>query len=251
VLTDGPGNVAHFEHAQAAKMTGASLVQLGDLHRVGDRLLMRDAGGDRPVDVVYRRTNEDCVRNEHGGLTDVAEMLLEPWLSSTVGLVNAFGNGLADDKLVHAHVEDFVRFYLDAEPLVRSVPTQELRTEADRHQASERLQELVIKPRHGHGGNGVVIGAHADAADLDRLAAELRAGADGYISQPIIPLSRHPTLLDGCLQHRHVDLRPFVFTAGDCTEVMPGGLSRVALERDSLIVNSSQDGGGKDTWVIP
>jgi uncharacterized circularly permuted ATP-grasp superfamily protein len=252
VLTDGPQNVAYHEHAQAAAGIGAPLVRLEDLRRDGDRLLVRSQdGAQERVDIVYRRTDEDRARDDDGRLTAVAELLLEPWLDGTLGLVNAFGNGVADDKLVHAHVEDFVRFYLGEEPLIGSVPTQALGSDADRDAALGRLEQLVVKPRHGHGGHGVVIGAHASDAQLAELTAELTAGADGYISQPLVSLSRHPTVLDGRLQHRHVDLRPFAFTRGERTELMPGGLSRVALQDGSLIVNSSQDGGGKDTWVLP
>lgn len=131
-----------------------------DLISAGDELQVRLPGGDtRAVDVLYRRTNEDRVRDEHGQLTLVAEKLLEAWLAERIGLVNAFGNGLADDKLVHTHVEDFVRFYLREEPLIRSVPTDPLQTAAQSRQAIGRLRELVVKPRHGHGGEGVVIGS--------------------------------------------------------------------------------------------
>lgn len=160
VLTDGPGNVAYFEHVQAALRLGAMLATPDDLISAGDELQVRLPGGDtRAVDVVYRRTNVDRVRDEHGQLTLVAEKLLEAWLAERIGLVNAFGNGLADDKLVHTHVEDFVRFYLREEPLIRSVPTDPLQTAAQSRQAIGRLRELVVKPRHGHGGEGVVIGS--------------------------------------------------------------------------------------------
>jgi uncharacterized circularly permuted ATP-grasp superfamily protein len=250
VLTDGPGNVAYYEHAQAASRLDALLVTPADLVREGDGIAVVLADGTRQmVDVVYRRTDEDRVRDEDGELTDVARILLGPWLDGRVGLVNAFGNGLADDKLVHAHVEDFIRFYLGEEPLVRSVPTYALDTPAKRRDAARRLRELVVKPRHGHGGIGVVIGAHAEQADLDRVAAELEASDGEFIVQPIVPLSCHPTVIDGRLEARHVDLRPFAFCA-ETVELIPGGLTRVALDEGALVVNSSQRGGGKDTWVL-
>jgi uncharacterized circularly permuted ATP-grasp superfamily protein len=250
VLTDGPGNVAYYEHAQAASRLNALLVTPADLVSEGDGLAVVVADGTRrAVDVVYRRTDEDRIRDEHGELTDVARILLGPWLEGRVGLVNAFGNGLADDKLVHAHVEDFIRFYLDEEPLVRSVPTYALDTPAKRRDAARRLRDLVVKPRHGHGGIGVVIGAHADQADLDRVAAELEASDGEFIVQPIVPLSSHPTVINGRLEARHVDLRPFAFVA-ETAELIPGGLTRVALDAGALVVNSSQRGGGKDTWVL-
>jgi uncharacterized circularly permuted ATP-grasp superfamily protein len=250
VLTDGAHNVAYHEHAEAAMRIGAPLVTPSDLIRDENSLRVRLADGNsQAVDVVYRRTDEDRIRDERGELTEVAELLLQPWLSGTIGLVNAFGNGVADDKLVHSHVEDFIRFYLHEEPLVRSVPTYELDTPAKLRDAIASLRELVVKPRHGHGGVGVVIGAHAEQADLDRVAVELEHRPGDFVVQPIIPLSQHPTVIDGRLQPRHVDLRPFAFCA-DRVELIPGGLTRVALEAGALVVNSSQQGGGKDTWVL-
>ncbi len=249
VLTDGPGNVAFYEHARAAEACGAILATPRDLVREGDHLYVRDAGGSvRSVDVVYRRTNADCLRDERDEFTDVGELLLEPWLSGHIGLINAFGNGVADDKLVHGHVEDFIRFYLDEEPLLRSVPTTHV--DDDPHAVVERLDELVVKPRHSHGGIGVVLGSEASEEELEEVAADLLEDPAGFISQPTVSLSVHPTILDGRLQRRHVDLRPFTF-AGEDVAVLPGGLSRVAFDEGALIVNSSQNGGGKDTWVMP
>jgi uncharacterized circularly permuted ATP-grasp superfamily protein len=251
LLTDGPGNVAYYEHSHAAERLGIALVTLDDLAPDGDGLSARLPDGDiSSVDVVYRRTDEDRVRDERGRLTRVAEMLVEPWLNKKIGLVNAFGNGVADDKLVHSHVEDFVRFYLDEEPLVRSVPTQALDSGEARKEAVGRLRELVIKPRHGHGGMGVTIGSHVDEDELSRVAAEVSEHGERYIAQPIVPLSRHPTVIDGQLEHRHVDLRPFAFCAGGEVALSPGGLSRVAFDAGEMVVNSSRRGGGKDTWVL-
>ncbi|MDX6704385.1 MAG: hypothetical protein QOI48_231 [Solirubrobacteraceae bacterium] len=250
VLTDGPANVAYYEHAQAARRLGAALATPADLRRDDDGLHVRlGSGKTRPVDVVYRRTNEDRVRDENGELTEVAQALLAPWLDGQIGLVNAFGNGLADDKLVHSCVEDCIRFYLDEEPLVRSVPTSTVSAPAERRLTIGELRELVIKPRHGSGGTGVVIGAHAATDDLDRLARELEAHPERYVTQPIVALSRHPTVCDGRLEPRHIDLRAFAFS-GDGMQLMPGGLTRVALDACTLVVNSSQHGGGKDTWVL-
>jgi uncharacterized circularly permuted ATP-grasp superfamily protein len=250
VLTDGPGNVAHYEHAQAARRLGAVLATLDDLVRDGDGLLVRVPGGEpRDVDVVYRRTNDDALRDGRSEPTAVARMLLEPWLSGRIGLVNAFGNGLADDKFVHGCVEDCIRFYLDEEPLVRSVPTHEAAASGGGRPSIDALRELVVKPRGGYGGNGVVIGAHADREDLDRQADELERHPEGYVTQPLVPLSRHPTVIDGRLEPRHVDLRAFAF-CGEDVALLPGGLTRVALDAGALVVNSSQHGGGKDTWIV-
>jgi uncharacterized circularly permuted ATP-grasp superfamily protein len=182
-------------------------------------------------------------------MTAVAELVVPAWTDGQLGLVNAFGNGVADDKGAHGHVEDFIRFYLGEQPLMRSVPTRALRTTAEIREATGRLRELVVKPRHGHGGIGVVIGAEAEPAELERVAAELRATPERFIIQPVVPLSRHPTLIDGRFEPRHVDLRPFAF-CGEQVGLLPGGLTRVAFGAGELVVNSSQNGGGKDTWVF-
>jgi uncharacterized circularly permuted ATP-grasp superfamily protein len=182
-------------------------------------------------------------------MTAIGRLLTPAWLAGRIGLVNAFGNGVADDKLVHSHVEDFVRFYLEEEPLIASVPTRALDTPGAGRDAIERLPELVIKPRHGHGGTGVTIGSHADEDQLALARSELERHPERYIAQPIVPLSRHPTVIDGRLEHRHVDLRPFAFFAREVA-LAPGGLSRVAFDAGEMVVNSSRDGGGKDTWVL-
>jgi uncharacterized circularly permuted ATP-grasp superfamily protein len=252
VLTDGPDNVAYYEHKLAADRLGLPLVTVADLAVDGDDLLVTVGDGDaRRVEVVYRRTDEDRAYDERGVLTDVGKALLPAWLSGRIGIVNAFGNGVGDDKLVHGHVEDFIRFYLDEEPKLRSVPTVAVGQAASPAEAIDRLRELVVKPRHGHGGKGVVVGAHAEEEDLASLAEELERNPERYISQPTVALSRHPTVIDGRLEPRHVDLRAFAFSfSDDEVALLPGGLSRVAMQADALVVNSSQDGGGKDTWVL-
>ena len=248
VLTDGPDNVAYYEHALLARGLDAVLATPQELVRDGDRLRVDRPGAvELPVAVVYRRTNEDRVRDEHGELTLVGETLLAPWLAGNIGLINAFGNGVADDKLIHGHVEDFIRFYLDEEPRIRSVPTTAVAADPD--DIVNRLDQLVVKPRHSHGGVGVVIGPHADDEDLERVGAQLRDDPGGHIAQPTLTLSVHPTVVDGRLQPRHVDLRAFSVAAEDVA-LVPGGLSRVAFGEGALVVNSSQDGGGKDTWVL-
>lgn len=250
ILTDGPSNVAYSEHLRAAVRIGVPLVTLDQLEARADELYATlEDGETRRVDVLYRRCDEDRIRDERGGLTEVARTALGPWLAGKLGLVNAFGNGLADDKLIHGHVEDFIRFYLGEEPVVPSVPTFEFERRAGEAEMIQRLREQVVKPRHGHGGNGVVIGPQATEAEIAELARDVRRRPESYISQPKISLSSHPTVIDDHIEPRHVDLRVFAF-CGAQVALMPGGLSRVALERDKLIVNSSQSGGGKDTWVL-
>jgi uncharacterized circularly permuted ATP-grasp superfamily protein len=246
LLSDGPSNTAWFEHRWIAAELDIPLVTLDELEVSRGRLF---ASG-RPVDLVYRRTDEDRLTDEHGRLTAVGAALYEPLRAGTLSCVNGFGTGVADDKLVHAYVEAMIRFYLHEEPLLPSVHTYDLDDPDLLGDVLERLDELVIKPRTGHGGHGVVVGPHAKVADLRDLSQAIRRDPHDYIAQDTVMLSRHPTVIDGRLEPRHVDLRPFVFLAADGAAVAPGGLTRVALDRGALVVNSSQRGGGKDTWVL-
>ncbi|MEA2228854.1 MAG: hypothetical protein QOF04_2484, partial [Solirubrobacteraceae bacterium] len=252
VLSDGPESSAWWEHAEAARRLGVPVVTLRDLERRGAGLEARlPDGRRRPVDVVYRRCDEDRLRDERGRLTPVAEALLQPCLAGTLAVVNAFGTGVGDDKLVHAHVEDMIRFYLGEEPLLEAVPTLDLGGDDRRDDVLASLRDFVVKPRMGHGGVGVVVCAHADEADLARLRRELVADPGGYVAQPTVAISHHPTVVDGGrLEPRHVDLRPFVFSTPTSAAALPGGLTRVAWDAGALVVNSSQNGGAKDTWVL-
>jgi len=242
LLTDGRHNPAYWEHAWLARALCVPLVEPEDLEVAGDALRRR---GGEAVDVVYRRTNADTVGS------DVGRLLEGPWRAGTLGLVNAFGAGVGDDKLVHAYVEDMVRFYLGEEPRLASVRTYDLSRAEVLPEAIDRFGELVIKPRAGYGGDGVVICPHAEPADVERTRAAVLAAPTDYIAQDLIPLSAHPTVVDGALAPRHVDLRPFVFLGPDgAARVLPGGLTRVAFDEGALVVNSSQNGGAKDTWVL-
>jgi uncharacterized circularly permuted ATP-grasp superfamily protein len=250
VLSDGASNSAWYEHERIGRALSIPVVTCAELSVSGDRLIARVNGRRLPVDVVYRRTNEDRLEDEHGGLTDVGATLLAPLRAGTITCVNAFGAGVADDKLMHAYVEDIVRFYLAEEPLLGSVRTYDVGVPDVRSAVLERIDELVIKPRAGFGGVGVVIAPHAAPEDVRRVAAELTREPEGYVAQETIMLSRHPTAAQGRLEPRHIDLRPFVLLAGDRARVIPGGLTRVAASREALVVNSSQQGGAKDTWVL-
>jgi uncharacterized circularly permuted ATP-grasp superfamily protein len=250
VLTDGPSNSAYYEHGAIARRLGLPLVRPEDLSVRFGRLFAHTDDGIVPVDVVYRRTDEDRLFDGAGAPTTLAEMLLGPLEAQTLGCVNAFGTGVADDKLVHIYVEEMVRFYLDEEPLLASVPTHDLSQPGVLEMTLERIDELVVKPRSGHGGIGVVVGPRADPQALADVSRELAAAPERFIVQETVHLSRQPTVCGDELEPRHVDLRPFTFAVGDRVEVFPGGLTRVALERDSLVVNSSQRGGAKDTWVL-
>ena len=250
VLTDGPSNSAYYEHGEIARRLGLPLVRPADLSVRSDRLIARTDDGVVAVDVVYRRTDEDRLFDTAGALTTLGEVLIGPLEAQTLGCVNAFGTGVADDKLVHSYVEEMVRFYLDEEPLLASVPTHDLSEPGVLEMVLERIGELVVKPRSGHGGIGVVVGSRADPQTLASVSRELAALPDQFIVQETVQLSRQPTVCGDVLEPRHVDLRPFTFATRDRVKVFPGGLTRVALERGSLVVNSSQRGGAKDTWVL-
>jgi uncharacterized circularly permuted ATP-grasp superfamily protein len=242
VITDGPGNAAYWEHARLAEAAGVPLLEPSDVELDGSSLRIREG----PVlDAVYRRSNADMLADPLG------ELLGPPWRAGRLGLVNAYGLGVADDKLAHAYVEDMVRFYLGTEPLLPSVRTYDLCRAGALEEALDRIEDLVIKPRNGYGGVGVVVCAHANAEDIDRARDAIRLSPDAYIAQDLVLLSEHPTLVNGRLEPRHVDLRPFVFLGPEREpRVFTGGLTRVALDAGSLVVNSSQNGGAKDTWVV-
>jgi uncharacterized circularly permuted ATP-grasp superfamily protein len=238
LLSDGPSNTAWWEHERLADLLGIPLVTLEDLRPAS-------------VDVVYRRTDEDTLRGDDGELTRVGGALLGALRAGTLTCVNALGNGVADDKLVHCYVEDMIRFYLGEEPLVRSVSTYDLTRPGCLEEVLDRLDEMVVKPRAAYGGEGVFIGPAADDAERERIAHAIREDPESWIAQETVYFSRHPTVIDGALEPRHVDLRAFVTYDGERATAIPGGLSRVAFEEGALVVNSSQGGGAKDTWVLP
>jgi uncharacterized circularly permuted ATP-grasp superfamily protein len=247
VLTDGPRSSAWFEHRDLSRRMGIPLVLRSDLCLRGDRLCAwGDDGRARELDVVYLRGDEDRLHDEHGRSTWLAELLLRPLRAGTLATINPLGAGVADDKLAHAYVGEMIRFYLGEEPLLQSVPTYDLADPEQRHSALDRIDDLVVKPRSGSGGAGIVICRHASREDRERIARAIEAEPERYIAQETVTLSTHPTVCGGELEPRHVDLR--VFAIGD--RVVPGGLTRFALARDALVVNSSQGGGAKDTWVV-
>ena len=242
VLTDGPDNAAHWEHAWVAEQLGIPLVVPDDLEVRGGRVLHDGAA----LDGIYRRTNADEISS------DVGQLLLPAVQAGGVKLVNCFGTGIGDDKLAHAYVHDMVRFYLGEEPLLGQVETFDLGEPDTLERALDVFDELVIKDRGSYGGIGVVVCPHAERADVERLREEVRASPGDYVAQRLVGLSTHPTVVGGRLAPRHVDLRPFVLmSAPDAVEVTPGGITRVALDEGALVVNSSQNGGAKDTWVLP
>lgn len=251
LLSDGPSNSAWYEHRELAAALDVPIVGPEDLTVSGGRLRARlDDGRRRAIDVVYRRTDEDRLRSDDGEPTWLAERLLEPLLAGTLGVVNPFGAGVADDKLAHAYVEDMVRFYCGEEPLIESVPTYDLGDPDILDGVLGRLDELVVKPRSGHGGEGVVVCPHVGPRTREDVRRAVATRPDDYIAQELVDLSTEPTVCEGRLEPRHVDLRPFVIGVGEAAVTAPVALTRVALPRGALIVNSSRNGGGKDTWLL-
>lgn len=252
VLTPGIHNSAYFEHAFLASQMGALLVEGGDLVVDDDDVChVRTVGGLVRVDVLYRRVDDLFLDPEvfrPDSLLGVPG-LMRAWRRGTVAVANAPGAGVADDKVVYAYVPDLIRYYLGEEPRVESVPTYVCLDDHDRRYVLDHLTELVVKPANESGGTGIYIGSRASSADTERIRAAILAEPRNWIAQPIIQLSTAPTLCDGVPAPRHVDLRPFILS-GERPYVTNGGLTRVALVEGSLVVNSSQGGGSKDTWVI-
>jgi uncharacterized circularly permuted ATP-grasp superfamily protein len=252
VLTPGIYNSAYFEHSFLAQRMGVALVEGRDLF-VGDddRLYMRTVAGPRQVDVVYRRIDDLWLDPDELDPDSTLGVpgLMRAWRAGHVAIANAPGAGVADDKVVYAWVPDLIRYYLDEEPIIPNVPTFRCHYEAERRHVLAHLRELVVKPANESGGYGLVIGDRASEADLAHVARAIEADPRRWVAQPILALSTAPTLCDGTIARRHLDLRPFVLT-GRTSYVTRGGLTRVALQPGSLVVNSSQGGGSKDTWVV-
>ncbi|MDP9135673.1 MAG: circularly permuted type 2 ATP-grasp protein, partial [Actinomycetota bacterium] len=251
LLSDGPSNSAWYEHRALAAALDIPIVRADELTVSEGRLYARrDSGGPRAIDVIYRRTDEDRLRTADGEPTWVAEKLLEPLRAGTLAVVNPFGAGVADDKLAHAYVEDMVRFYCAEEPLIESVRSYDLGDPEVLDRVFGRLDELVVKPRSGHGGDGVVVCPRVSPRTREDVRRAVAAQPEAYMAQELVDLSTEPTVCEGRLEPRHVDLRPFVIGIGQAAVTAPVALTRVALTRGSLIVNSSRNGGGKDTWLL-
>lgn len=250
ILSDGPASGAWYEHQRFGRELGMPVVTPDQLEAGRGRLFARRGRGRDQIDVIYRRLDDDRLSGPDGTPTDLGELLLPALRSGRLRCANAFGTGLADDKLAHVYVERMVAFYLDEEPLLRSVPSYDLAEEAGRRAAMARLDELVIKPRGGFGGHGVTIMPRATEPQRQRALGLLRRRPERFIAQETVEISSHPTLCAAGLQPRRVDLRPFVVSSRDGAAAMPGGLTRYAREAGEMVVNSSQGGGCKDTWVV-
>jgi uncharacterized circularly permuted ATP-grasp superfamily protein len=251
VLTPGAFNSAYFEHAFLAQQMGVELVEGKDLYVHDETLYMRTTQGPRRVDVVYRRIDDDFLDPlafRPDSALGIAG-LLSVVRAGRVTLANAIGTGVADDKSIYPYVPAMVRFYLDEEPLLANVPTWQCRNPRERSHVLAHLAELVVKECHGAGGYGMLVGPAASRAEVEAFRARIQAEPERYIAQPTLALSACPTFVEAGIAPRHIDLRPYVLS-GKEVRMAPGGLTRVALRAGSLVVNSSQGGGTKDTWVL-
>jgi len=253
VLTPGIYNSAYFEHAYLAQQMGAELVEGRDLFvDEDDCVYMRTVDGPARVDVIYRRVDDlflDPEAFQPDSMLGVRG-LLRAWKAGNVALANAPGAGVADDKVVYAFVPEVIKYYLDQDPIIPNVPTYRCMEPDALSYVLEHMAELVVKPANESGGYGMLVGPASTQAEQDRFAAVVKKDPRNYIAQPTLRLSTVPTVVKGGLEPRHVDLRPFILSA-DRQQVTMGGLTRVALRKGSLVVNSSQGGGSKDTWILP
>ncbi len=251
VLTPGPFNSAYFEHAFLAQQMGVELVEGQDLAVENDRVYLRTTHGPQRVHVIYRRVDDEYLDPSAFRADSMLGVpgLFAAYRKGCVTLANAIGAGVADDKSIYPYVPDLIRFYLSEEPRLESVPTLDLARPEDRAEALAHLDELVVKDVHGSGGYGMLVGPAASRAERDEFRARILAAPEHYIAQPTLALSTSPTFDGERLVARHIDLRPYVL-AGRDINLVPGGLTRVALRNGSLVVNSSQGGGTKDTWVL-
>ncbi|MEG1055111.1 MAG: circularly permuted type 2 ATP-grasp protein, partial [Janthinobacterium sp.] len=251
VMTPGMYNSAYFEHAFLAQQMGVELVEGKDLFVNDNSVYMRTTRGPKRVDVIYRRVDDDFLdplafRSDSSlGVPG----LLSVYRAGRVTLANAIGTGVADDKSIYPFVPDMIKFYLSQEPILNNVPTYQCRKPADLSYVLANLAKLVVKEVHGAGGYGMLVGPASSAAQIEDFRQRLLANPGGYIAQPTLALSACPTYVDAGIAPRHIDLRPFVLS-GKTISMVPGGLTRVALGEGSLVVNSSQGGGTKDTWVL-
>jgi len=251
LMTPGMHNSAYFEHAFLAQQMGVELVEGQDLFVSDNAVYMRTTRGPKRVDVIYRRMDDDFLDplafrpDSSLGVPG----LLSVYRSGRVTLANAIGTGVADDKSIYPSVPDMVRFYLSQEPILNNVPTYQCRKKADLAYTLAHLSELVVKEVHGAGGYGMLVGPASTKTEIEDFRQRLLTKPDGYIAQPTLALSACPTYVESGIAPRHIDLRPFVLS-GETVSMVPGGLTRVALKEGSLVVNSSQGGGTKDTWVL-
>jgi uncharacterized circularly permuted ATP-grasp superfamily protein len=251
LLTPGAYNSAYFEHTYLARQMGIEIVEGRDLFVRDSRVFMRTTKGLHPVHVIYRRIDDDFLdptvfrKDSMLGVPGI----VHAYRAGNVSLANSIGTGIADDKVMYYFVPKMIKYYLDQDPILNNVPTYLANEEADKKYILEHLPELVVKAANESGGYGMLIGPKATKAEIAAFREKIIAEPRNYIAQPLVFFSQHPTICDGKAEGRHVDLRPFILS-GERISIIPGGLTRVALRKDSIVVNSSQGGGSKDTWVL-
>lgn len=251
LLTPGVYNSAYFEHTYLARQMGIEIVEGRDLLVRNARVFMRTTKGLQPVHVIYRRVDDDFIdptvfrRDSMLGVPG----LVNACRAGNVSLANSIGTGIADDKGMYYFVPRMIKYYLDQDPIIPNVPTYLASEEVDKKYILENLKKLVVKAANESGGYGMLMGPQATKAEIEAFRKKVEAEPRNYVAQPMISLSRHPTNIDGDFEGRHIDLRPYIIY-GEKIEIVPGGLTRVALRKGSLVVNSSQGGGSKDTWVL-
>jgi uncharacterized circularly permuted ATP-grasp superfamily protein len=252
LLTPGPFNSAYYEHSFLADKLGVEIVEGRDLFVAEEVVYMRTTRGPQRVDVIYRRVDDDFLDPLVFNPTSLLGVpgLMGAYLAGNVTIANAVGTGVADDKALYSYVPDIIRFYLKEEPLLQNVPTFRCREPAALSHVLANLGDLVVKEVNGSGGYGMLVGPHASAAQREIFAAKLKADPANFIAQPTLALSTCPASFDSGVSPRHVDLRPFALSGANGVKIVPGGLTRVALTEGSLVVNSSQGGGTKDTWIV-
>jgi uncharacterized circularly permuted ATP-grasp superfamily protein len=251
VLTPGMYNSAYFEHAFLAQQMGVELVEGQDLFVKDQFVYMRTTRGPKRVDVIYRRVDDDFLDPQvfRPNSTLGCAGLMAAYRAGNVAICNAVGTGVADDKSIYPYVPQMIEFYLGEKPILKNVPTYMCRKSEDLAYTLAHLKDLVVKEVHGAGGYGMLVGPAATQAEIEDFRKALLANPSGYIAQPTLSLSSCPTYVESGVAPRHIDLRPFVLS-GRTVQMVPGGLTRVALKEGSLVVNSSQGGGTKDTWIL-
>lgn len=252
LLTPGIYNSAYFEHTTLARLMGVELVEGRDLVVDNHRVFMKTTTGLQQVDVIYRRVDDnylDPLVFDPGSMLGVAG-IMSAYRKRNVAIVNAVGNGVADDKAIYSFVPAMIRYYLNEEPLLKNVPTYQLGNAEERDYVFKHIEQMVIKKTNESGGYGMLMGSAATEEEIEMYKKEVVTNAREFIAQPIISLSSTPCFMNGTLQPRRVDLRPYALCGPGGIEIVPGGLTRVALKEGSLVVNSSQGGGSKDTWVL-
>jgi uncharacterized circularly permuted ATP-grasp superfamily protein len=252
LLTPGVFNSAYYEHTFLARYMGVELVEGRDLFVRDHKVFMKTTRGARQVDVLYRRLDDEYLDPLVFRPDSVLGVpgLMSAYRKGNIAIVNAVGNGVADDKAIYAYVPDMIKYYLNEEPILANVPTFRLQDPETREHVFKNMDKMVVKRTNESGGYGMLMGNKATEEEMDKMKTDILKDTRSYIAQPIISLSTVPCLIDGRLQPRHIDLRPYALCGPNGIEIVPGGLTRVALTEGSLVVNSSQGGGSKDTWIV-